>query len=65
MFCSISSNVLFFQMIVNNIAAYAKEKYRLDILGNVKASLRLTKQCEKVGTLKRVVWYFEEGCVVL
>ena len=38
----------FDRIIASSIAQYAKEKYKLDIFGNVKATLRLTKQCEKI-----------------
>ena len=38
----------FDRVIVKKIAEYALDKYRLDILSNVKATLRLTKQSEKI-----------------
>lgn len=34
--------------IVNHIASYALQKYKIDILSNVKATLRLAKQAERI-----------------
>jgi len=38
----------FDRVIATNIAQYAKDKYKMDVSSNVKAMLRLTKQCEKI-----------------
>ncbi len=38
----------FDRIIVQHIGQYAKDKYKLDVFSNVKAMLRLSKQCEKI-----------------
>ena len=38
----------FDDLLVQHFAAYVKEKYRMDVTGDVKAMLKLRKECERV-----------------